>query len=89
MAEVQILSGTRSDRPGPVVLFAVLRIGPIIVRGVKLVRSKDGQGYFVGWPSREVRGGGYEDLCFAPGAEDRAAVLAAMVDAYESGGAPS
>jgi DNA-binding cell septation regulator SpoVG len=88
MSEVQLLSGTRAGGSGPVVLFAVLRIGPLIVRGVKLVRSKDAQGYFVGWPSREIQGGGYEDVCFAPGAEDRAAVLATLVEAYEARGEP-
>ena len=51
MSDVRVLSSTRATGDGPVRLFATVRIGPLVVRGVRLTQTKDHGSWFVGWPS--------------------------------------
>ena len=82
VGEVKILSAGRPKRDGPVLLIATLRIGSVVVRDVRLVRGKNG--HFIGWPTKRLETGDYEDFVYLPHPKDREAVLGILVARYES-----
>jgi DNA-binding cell septation regulator SpoVG len=86
---VRALNQTAVD-DGPVVGVAEVQVGPVVIRNVRLVKRRDGSGFFVGWPGRKNRDTEqWSDVVFVPDRDVYEAVLRALVDANRlaSGGA--
>lgn len=71
-----------SSRKGPTKAYANLTFDEVfVIRSIKVVEGKNG--IFVSMPSRKLRDGDFQDICFPITAEFREEIQAEVIDCYE------
>ncbi|HKL75437.1 MAG TPA: SpoVG family protein [Halanaerobiales bacterium] len=71
-----------SSRNGPTKAYVNLTLDEVfVIRGIKVVEGKNGT--FVSMPSRRLRDGDFQDICFPITAELREEIKTEVIDCYE------
>ena len=71
-----------SSRKGPTKAYANLTLDDVfVIRSIKVVEGKNG--IFVSMPSRRLRDGEFQDICFPITAEFREEIQNEVINCYE------